>query len=71
MATYDPIINDGDRVALASHLDLWMAGVRFGRVESHSTCVINGRIQHVFYVLTEDNRVHAINSGDLLGAVRS
>lgn len=71
MDKYDPIIAVGDRVALAPHLDLWMAGVRFGEVVD--TFVFNdapGRIQHGYRVKCDDGRVHAFTSEGLLGAVR-
>lgn len=69
MATFDPIILDGDRVALAPHLDLWMSGYRFGTVTAHSTFGA-GPIHHRYYVLTDDGFVHPLDSDDLLGAVR-
>lgn len=66
---YSSTILVGDRVALAPHLDLWMAGVRFGTVESISTGVSGGRIRHLFYVKCDDSRVHCFTGEDLLGSV--
>lgn len=66
---YSSIILVGDRVALAPHLDLWMAGVRFGNVERISTASHGGRFRHLFYVKCDDSRVHCFSGEDLLGSV--
>lgn len=70
-ATHDSIIAVGDRVALAPHLDLWMAGIRFGTVESTRVVAYRGKFELLFFVRTDDDRVHAFRSSDLLGAVRA
>lgn len=66
---YSRIILVGDRVALAPHLDLWMAGIRFGTVESISMVMHGGRFRHLFYVECDDSRVRCFSGEDLLGSV--
>lgn len=60
-------INAGDRVALAPHLDLWMAGIRYGDVgkitRSHKT---GERIYRVDYGA---GRFTWLSGDDLLGAI--
>lgn len=53
----------GDRVAIAPHHDLWMAGCRYGTVTS-----INE--EHGFYFVDLDTgRNVTLNEADLLGSV--
>lgn len=63
---YRAPIRMGDRVALAPHLDLWMAGVRFGRVIDSRGVAGGGRAWLVWCSPTV--RFWA-EDGDLLGAV--
>jgi hypothetical protein len=68
---YDSVVAIGDRVALAPHLDLWMAGVRFGNVVDTFTWNPRpGKIRHGFKVKCDDGRIHAFTSDSILGAVR-
>lgn len=61
-----PIIN-GDRVALAPHLDLWMSGVRYGNVIQ---TMVNEENLRMYCVLLPNGRTSVWLSGeDLLGAV--
>lgn len=62
-------IKNGDRVALAPHLDLWMAGCRYGTVTRRG---IDSRPNpEKFYRITLDTgREVTLLESDLLGAVR-
>lgn len=61
-------IKTGDRVALAPHLDLWMAGCRFGTVTSvGGEGSMGGRF---YFVDLDTGRNVTLNESDLLGAVR-
>lgn len=62
-------IRVGDRVALAPHLDLWMAGVRFGTVveEYRGETTTRYLVDHGEGVA---DRAAWIDADDLLGAVR-
>lgn len=57
-------IKNGDRVALAPHTDLWMAGCRYGTVTS-----IN-REGRFYFVDLDTGRNVTLDESDLLGAVR-
>lgn len=58
----------GDRVALAPHLDLWMAGVRYGTVSE-----VNQHVGYTEYLVDYGEGVAQrqvwLRSDDLLGAV--
>lgn len=61
-----PVIN-GDRVALAPHLDLWMSGVRYGIVAQQ---MVNEENERMYCVVLPNGRTSVWLSGeDLLGAV--
>lgn len=61
-----PIIN-GDRVALAPHLDLWMSGVRYGQVVEQ---MVNEENERMYCVVLPNGRTSVWLTGeDLLGAV--
>lgn len=62
---YRDNIATGDRVALAPHLDLWMAGVRYGEVIETQT--LDSTIYRVQYGLAD--QTVWLNRDDLLGAV--
>lgn len=66
--TYRFPIIDGDRVALAPHLDLWMQGIRFGIVVEQSVNEENERRYLVQY--TPGDAVW-LTGEDLLGAVNA
>jgi hypothetical protein len=61
-----PVVT-GDRVALAPHLDLWMAGIRFGKVAE--TMVNEEGKRLVLVVCNERTSFWADPNEDLLGAV--
>jgi hypothetical protein len=61
-------IKDGDRVALAPHLDLWMAGIRFGWV-NHQLVDEGGTRR--YRVFCNHNTSFWATADDLLGAVSS
>lgn len=69
--TYHFPIKDGDRVALAPHLDLWMAGARYGDARES---MLNEEGQRRWLVAVQypnGNRVLVwLDADDLLGAVR-
>ena len=68
---YDSIICDGDRVAIAPHTDLWMAGCRFGTVVAHGTIMTSDMaISDWFRVRLDTGRIVALAGSDLLGALR-
>lgn len=67
---YDSDIRIGDRVALASNLDLWMAGIRYGTVESRTTFERAGSVRIAYRVRCDDGLLHTFDSKDLLGVVR-
>lgn len=58
----------GDRVALAPHLDLWMAGVRYGIVTSIQEGLVGGRF---YFVDLPGGRNATMDPDDLLGAVNT
>lgn len=64
-----PII-EGDRVALAPHLDLWMTGVRFGKVISVKP---EPRLfgANIYTVWCNQRTVIRVTAEDLLGAVNT
>jgi hypothetical protein len=61
----------GDRVALAPHLDLWMAGVRFGIVTSIQDGLVGGRFYFIDYGEGVRKRNVTVDESDLLGAVNA
>jgi hypothetical protein len=61
-------IKVGDRVALAPHHDLWMAGCRYGNVTRTGVAEATGRRWHL--VTLDTGREVALEESDLLGAVR-
>ena len=69
--TYRFPIFDGDRVALAPHLDLWMAGVRFGTVIAVQANEEGTRMYCVDYGDGVSDRTVWLTAEDLLGAVNS
>lgn len=63
---FDQNIEVGSRVALAPHLDLWMAGVRYGEVIDTS---VNENREVMYLVKCDEfNRLWA-GPDDLLGAL--
>jgi hypothetical protein len=64
--TYRLPIRKGDRVAIAPHHDLWMAGCRFGRVTDKQTTLAG---QVVYTVRLDTGREVALDKTDLLGSV--
>lgn len=66
---YDPVILTGDRVALAPHLDLWIAGVRFGTLVKSDVVTTDGAWSFIHHV-EANGRTYALRSTDILGAVR-
>lgn len=67
--TYRFPIFDGDRVALAPHLDLWMQGIRFGIVVQQSVNEEGTRMYCVDYGDGVSDRTVWLTAEDLLGAV--
>jgi hypothetical protein len=65
--TYHTPIKQGDRVALAPHLDLWMAGIRFGNVEQ---ILVNEENERMYRVVCNHNTSFWTDITGLLGAVR-
>ena len=65
--TYHTPIKVGDRVALAPHTDLWMAGHRYGTVER----IANVTRPFLYHVRVSPNAVYWLPMDDLLGATRS
>jgi len=63
-----PIV-EGDRVALAPHLDLWMAGIRFGKVLAVAPDGPYGA--RVYTVWCNERTVIKVLADSLLGAVNS
>lgn len=62
----------GDRVALAPHLDLWMAGVRYGIVTSIQEGLVGGRFYFVDLPSgVSGGRNVTFSADDLLGAVNT
>jgi hypothetical protein len=65
--TYRWPIFVGDRVALAPHLDLWMAGCRYGTVTSIGG---EGMVSGRFYFVDLDTGLNVtLDPDSLLGAV--
>lgn len=62
---FDQNIEVGSRVALAPHLDLWMAGVRYGTVTSMNT----GTATPFYFVKVESGQTITLEPDDLLGAL--
>lgn len=59
-------IKVGDRVALAPHTDLWMAGCRYGTVTSINEGLTGGRF---YFTDLDTGRNVTLEESDLLGAV--
>lgn len=58
----------GDRVALAPHLDLWMAGLRYGEV---TDIMVNGEGVRWYHVKCNLSTSFWAHGDDLLGATTS
>lgn len=66
--TYRFPIRKGDRVALAPHTDLWMAGCRFGTVTS-VVDAMSTMSERYYYVELDTGLNTGITESDLLGAL--
>lgn len=64
-------IRIGDRVALAPHTDLWIAGCRYGRVTHSGTYdgLDTSREGRVYWVTLDTGRSVTLLESSLLGAV--
>lgn len=62
---YRPV-TEGARVALAPHLDLWMAGVRYGTVLEENE---NEAGERLWMIRTDADRTVFLREEDLLGAL--
>lgn len=61
---YKPV-TEGARVALAPHLDLWMAGLRYGTVTSMHV----GTARPFYFVQLDNGKNVTLEPDDLLGAL--